>query len=294
LVEAYRAAGQGQFGEAITWARQAGSLVPPLERIEWYWNDGRKQSALAKSRERVQASPGEVLPLAVAAWIAWQADDRKQAQTWLAELSKIAHAADSNLPQLERLRPILEDLQLTSDFAKAPQVSSDIGDRPPLDSLGPGRWSPYPAPTWSLSDSQGVVFSSKQFQQKPTVIIFYLGLGCLHCVEQLQVFSPMVDRFKKSGIEVLAISTENQASLQTALSNYSESMHLPLLTNPELDLFKSMRCFDDFENQPLHGTFAINRQGRVVWQDIGPDPFMDAEFLLHEVIRLDTLEGGLE
>ncbi len=66
-------------------------------------------------------------------------------------------------------------------------------------------------------------------------------------------------------------------------------MRVPLLLNPELDLFKSMRCYDDFEDQPLHGTFVLDRQGRVVWQDIGASPFMDAEFVLREALRLDCL-----
>jgi peroxiredoxin len=225
----------------------------------------------------------------VGAWIAWHAGDQQQTRSWLEALSPLAHAADLTLLPFSRLRPILEELQLASSFAKAPEAASDIGDRPSLDSLGPGRWSPYPAPTWSLSDAQGKTYNSKQFRGKPTVIIFYLGLGCLHCVEQLQVFSPLVEEYAKSGIDVIAISTESRASLQTALSNYGKTMNIPLLTNPELDLFKSMRCFDDFENQPLHGTFALDRQGRVVWQDVGPEPFMDAEFLLREVVRLDDL-----
>src|SRR5439155_25394332 len=45
-------------------------------------------------------------------------------------------------------------------------------------------------------------------------------------------------------------------------------------------------AFDDFDGKPLHGTFLIDGGGRVRWQDVGMDPFMDGEFLLKEARRL--------
>jgi hypothetical protein len=35
----------------------------------------------------------------------------------------------------------------------------------------------------------------------------------------------------------------------------------------------------------LHGTYLISPEGKVIWQDIGADPFMDAAFLLKEAKR---------
>ncbi|MEM7232815.1 MAG: hypothetical protein AAF517_11595, partial [Planctomycetota bacterium] len=46
------------------------------------------------------------------------------------------------------------------------------------------------------------------------------------------------------------------------------------------------RCFDDFENTPLHGTFVISPDGRILWQDISYEPFMDPKFVLKEGLRL--------
>jgi hypothetical protein len=37
---------------------------------------------------------------------------------------------------------------------------------------------------------------------------------------------------------------------------------------------------------PLHGTFLIDGKGRVRWQEISYEPFMDAKFLLEESKRL--------
>jgi hypothetical protein len=53
-----------------------------------------------------------------------------------------------------------------------------------------------------------------------------------------------------------------------------------------LKVFKQYRAYDDFEQQPLHGTFLIDRQGLVRWQDISYEPFTEVEFLLRESKRL--------
>ena len=63
-------------------------------------------------------------------------------------------------------------------------------------------------------------------------------------------------------------------------------MPFPLLAGGDLDVFKKYRCFDDFENMTLHGTFLIDAQGYVRWQDISYDPFMDPDFVLNEAKRL--------
>ena len=67
-------------------------------------------------------------------------------------------------------------------------------------------------------------------------------------------------------------------------------MPIPLVSNAELDVFKAYRCYDDFEKQPLHGTFLIDREGLVLWQDISYEPFMEVDFLLKESQRLLSRE----
>jgi peroxiredoxin len=121
---------------------------------------------------------------------------------------------------------------------------------------------------------------------KPYVLILYLGFGCLHCAEQLGKFSPAVDRFREAGIEVIGVSTETPQSLAEGLKRYDREMRISLASNASLDVFKAFRCFDDFEGQALHGTIFVDGEGRIRWQDIGHEPFMDAEFLLQEARRL--------
>jgi hypothetical protein len=51
-------------------------------------------------------------------------------------------------------------------------------------------------------------------------------------------------------------------------------------------VFKAYRAFDDFEKQPLHGTYLIDGEGRVRWHDISYEPFNNPDFVLKEAARL--------
>ncbi len=285
-VLAFQSASASKYRDAITFARQSGSMIPNHFRLEWYSELGMHREALGKAKEFIKAEPTDVVALGNGIWIAWQANDRKQAKAWAVDFAKVSSATDKKVTLFQQLTPIFKDLAIDFDEIRKSALAKDLGHRPELDTLGPNRWSPYAAPTWDLTDNQGRQLSSKSCQGKPYVLIFYLGLGCLHCVEQLQALSPMLEQFEAAGLDVLAVSSETPVSLREGLVNYGKPMNIPLLANPDLGVFKEFRCFDDFENQPLHGTFVVDSKGRVRWQDLGAEPFMDIEFLLREAKRL--------
>ena len=123
-------------------------------------------------------------------------------------------------------------------------------------------------------------------------MIFYLGFGCLHCAEQLQAFAPQTKAFEDAGFNLVAISTDDLDGLQQSLDNYKDGdFPFPLVSDVGLEVFKKYRVYDDFEGQPLHGTFVIDPAGLVRWQDISYEPFMDHEFVLAEAQRLLGLDG---
>ncbi|MEO1984306.1 MAG: hypothetical protein ABGZ24_27635 [Fuerstiella sp.] len=66
----------------------------------------------------------------------------------------------------------------------------------------------------------------------------------------------------------------------------SDGFPFPLVSDADLNVFKKYRCYDDFENQPLHGTFLVDGEGRIRWQDISYEPFMDPDYVLKEAQRL--------
>ena len=109
----------------------------------------------------------------------------------------------------------------------------------------------------------------------------------INAAKQLHAFAPKVEEFKQAGIEVIAISSDDLPGLKISIANYDKGeLPIPLVANPELDIFQAYRAYDDFEKKPLHGTFLIDAEGLVRWQDISYEPFMDAEFLLKESHRL--------
>ena len=68
---------------------------------------------------------------------------------------------------------------------------------------------------------------------------------------------------------------------------------MPMLADPKLELFKRYRAFDDFEDQPLHGTFLIDAQGNVRFQRISADPFLDVEFIKTEAARVNRMRQAV-
>eukprot|EP00913_Durusdinium_trenchii_P023283 g21861.t1 len=234
----------------------------------------------AKSRKT------EVLPLAHLVDVLWKAGKRKEATEAFTKLRTLAGEADLHVPAMERLAEVAHELKMPTDWRTPAPPSKDTGKRPNLDSLGPFRWQPHTAANWSLKDVNGKAHSLKDYRGKPVVVIFYLGFGCLHCAEQLQAFAPKAKAFSDAGFSLIAISTDNQYELKKSHKNYKGTFPFPLVSDAKLDVFHKYRVFDDFEKQPLHGTFVIDGKGRVRWHDISYEPFMKPDFVLEEAKRL--------
>ncbi len=168
---------------------------------------------------------------------------------------------------------------------------SDFGPRPDLATLGPARWQPQPAPALALPRAGGGTFDLAGQRGKPTLVVFYLGFGCLHCVEQLRALGPKAAAFAELGIDVVAVGSDaaDQAAASLAAMSEAERFPFPLLADPQLAAFRAWRCYDDFEEMPLHGTFLVDGLGRVRWQDVSFEPFTKLDWLLGECKRLLVL-----
>ena len=251
---------------------------------------GNKKEA-QKLASQSAKSTNEVYPLANYVDILWKSEQEKEAIEQFKLLRKISSSIDLEHAVFQRLNPIAKKLNLPEDWRIQNKISHDVGERPSLDSLGPFRWTPSPAAQWSLTDGQGKNHSLNDYTGRPLIVVFYLGKGCAHCIEQLSAFAPEVDSFKQAGIDLIAISTDNVGGLrETFQLNKDKPFPFPLLSDTSLKVFKQYRVFDDFENQPLHGTFLIDRGGLVRWQDISYEPFTKINFLLKESKRLLSQE----
>jgi peroxiredoxin len=285
-LEGRQAIADGNFKTGLALLTKAGG-VDKLQLARARFLAGETDQAIKDVRAEVAAKKNEVHPQAILVDLLWRGEKKAEAIAAFKEMRELSRPIDIQSPVFARLAPVAKEMGLPDDWRLNKPLPTDIGDRPSLDSLGPFRWQPSPAPEWTLKDADGQEHSLKQFRGQPIVVIFYLGYGCLHCAEQLQAFGPMAKAFEAAGMPLVAISTDDQEGLKRSIEGYEVGpMPIQLLANADLDVFKSYRCYDDFEQQTLHGTFVIDGDGLVRWQDISYTPFMDPKFVLQEADRL--------
>ncbi len=272
--------------------RLEGLKTVSKERLAAMWfQAGDRDKALKLARESVDAAANQVHPLAVLTELQWQAGKTNEALATFATLRGLSAWMDTDLPIVRRLAPVVAASKASDaakDWRPAPAYPADSGTRPALDSLGSFRWTPQPAPPLSVMGSDGKPIALSDFHGRPVLLVFYLGGGCLHCVEQLRLLAPRTEDFKKAGIEILAISTETVEGLAKTREKAGKDGRIAfrLAADPTLAAFQQWHAHDDFEGTPLHGVFLIDGEGRVRWQDIGFEPFTDFHFLLPEARRL--------
>jgi peroxiredoxin/tetratricopeptide (TPR) repeat protein len=286
-VRAYRALAQGDAEETrkqLNLAKMDSS--PRIARVHQQLGDIDKAIELA--REKIKADPGQVLAHAILASACWRKGDRDEAIKAFQSLRERSAQLDRDIPVFAELAPIAAELKLSADWRNASSVSPDAGARPDLATLGPFRWHPYVAPPFVLEAENREPVPIAQFRGKPLLLVFYLGAGCSHCIEQLNALAPVTDGFSEAGIEVLAVSTETPDGLKKTLEKSKDGKGYPfkVVSDHGFEAFKAFRSFDDFENIPLHGTFLIDANGLVRWQNISYQPFTDVKWLLGESKRL--------
>ena len=257
---------------------------------------GLNEKAEKLARKASEKRDGRIYFSANLAYVLASLDKQEEALETFDALREFSARANMDMPVFERLAPLAELRELPADWRVPITTPEDIGERPDLTTLGPMRWSPPPALPWTAQDGTGKDVSLSDYEGRPVLVVFFLGLGCVHCVEQLQALEPAVEDFRSAGIEIVTIGTDTVAELAKAEGDDREQVYpFPILSNSDLDLFKLYHAYDDFEDMPLHGTFLVDGKGKVRWQDISYEPFMDTEFLLKEskrLLGLPSVEGN--
>jgi peroxiredoxin len=221
----------------------------------------------------------------------------KAAREAYARLVPMARWADRDTPVFRRIDAIVARWKADSTW-KAPEASpapssgsEDTAiNRIDLTNLGPLVWTPFPAEPLSGTDTAGAPWSLAAHKGRNVLVIFFLGGKCAHCMQQLQVFGKEFEALKKLGVDTIAVNTDN-AEATRALKHNADGVKfpMPMIADPKLESFKRYRAYDDFEGQPLHGTFLIDAQGNVRFQRISADPFLDVEFIKAEAARVDRI-----
>ena len=249
----------------------------------FYAEAGLNEKGEELAREAAEDKLGQAQPHANLAYVLDQVGKREEALDVFRELREISAEFDLEMPAFGRLEALAAAEGLPKDWRVELVIPDDVGDRPDLTTLGPKRWTAPPAPDWSCEDSLGKTHTLADSTGKPRILILFLGFGCAHCVEQLHAFGPAAEDFAAAGIDIITIGDDAAEEL----NKYDPGQFpFPVLADSEYEVFKSYRCFDDFENVPLHGTFLIDGDNKMRWQDVSYEPFTDTVFLLAESKRL--------
>lgn len=285
-LKGHKAVAATAFKGGLELLRKAGGV--DQDYLAWVqFKAGEIDKAIEAAQKAVRSRKNEVIPLSRLVELQWLAGKKEDAKASLDQLRDISSSIDTTAPIYARIAPISQELGYPKDWKVEKPPRPDTGMRPPLDWLGPVRWQPSPAPAWTLRDVQGADHALGDYHGKPVVVLFFLGHGCLHCAQQVQAFGGAAKDFADAGIDIIGVSSDDAAGLKQSIENYQGgAIPFPLVADNGQGTFKSYRCYDDFEQQPLHGTFFIDGAGFIRWQDISYEPFQDTKFLLGEALRL--------
>jgi len=151
-----------------------------------------------------------------------------------------------------------------------------------------------PAADFDLPDHNDV---QKQLsalgKDRPIVVVFYLGYGCSHCVAQLLALDQDLHYFSELDADVVAISSDTPLHTSEKYKEYGE-FHFPVLADVDYRVSQTWGVYlpetvdkPEFMN---HGTFIVDRNGRVIWGTIGKEPFLDNKTLLHVIAQSQGLK----
>jgi peroxiredoxin len=260
----------------------------PKDRQARLWLDlGDKK----KAEEVAKTAGPELAPLAAKAEVLAAVGKVEDAKKAFAEVRKLAFDLDSDLPLVRRLTVLANSFGIEGEWRNAAPKRTDSGKRPALASLGPIHWQPPHAPKWEALTLDGKAISAEDCSGKPTLLLFYLGSSCTHCMTQINAFAKVNSQFEQSGIQLVGITREPM-STAGQVAEQMDSKKMPpfaILCDPSLAAFKAFRAYDDFEGEALHAAVLIDGNGLLRWLDISWEPFTNTSFLLDEAKRLLNL-----
>ncbi len=232
---------EGKFSDALDHLKKVGNL--PKEQLAYALSlAGDHDEAVKKAREEATDAAEAVLPRAVLVEVLRKKGDQDAARTEFETLRKLAATADLTIPALARLSSFSQELGYPEDWRK------------PLDLLKISACAPH----WiHLAHSLGVrgqrspgacrsyrqeVVAPSDFGNQPVVVFFYLGHGCIHCVEQLNTFVPWPKNTQLPGFNSSQLAPIRRTLCTNRWSKPSkmEAFRFPILANPELDHLRNI------------------------------------------------------
>ncbi|MEY3174056.1 MAG: putative peroxiredoxin [Planctomycetota bacterium] len=150
-----------------------------------------------------------------------------------------------------------------------------------------------PAPDFSLTDDRNTPHTlSRLAQNRPVVVVFYLGYGCSHCVAQLVSLDRDAHYFRELDADIVAISADPAEHTAQRFAEYGR-FRFNVLSDPDRTVAKQWGVFHAAQGEQDewmdHGTFVVDRNGKVIWSRQGNEPWLDNQTLLHVIARSQGL-----
>ncbi len=146
------------------------------------------------------------------------------------------------------------------------------------------------APDFTLSDTDDKpVALSEKLKHGPVVLVFYYGYHCNHCVSQLFALNKDIEKFRELGATVLTVSADPSDQTRERFKQYG-AFGFPVLSDPANAVAAKYGTYAPSkkpgeDGDLMHGTFVIDRTGRVLWTNRGEGPFTENRTLLVELHR---------
>ncbi len=244
---------RGYFKTAVSYYERA---------LEYEQNDGFSLSGLVMANEALNL--------------------KTVAERYAGRLAYVWSNADPGLPWVERVRKLYPN---PSPIAYTPAVERTYIPAE-LKSFGPSNWEPFAAPELNVLNVDGKRVHLTDYRGKNVLLVFFLGEACVHCVGQLKSINDKMPDFQAQNTVVLGVCSQTPTLLKKSL--ILNPVKVTFLSDNNHENARRFSSYDDFENIELHSTILIDKQGKVRWKRTGGDPFMNIDFLLGEIKRLNA------
>jgi len=258
-------------------------LAWPVMRLvgDAYFKRGDYRSAVDAYEQALENEPNDAFSLSGLARTWYALKNAEQAELYAGRLAHVWSNADPGLKWMTEVtklglgkRPVADTL--------APERVYRPQD---LDRLGPSNWAPYAAPKLDVANGEGKPVRLEDYHGQNVVLVFFIGDYCIHCVEQLAAMNKRMTEFEEKKAVVLAVCSAPPS--QTKASSSLKDVKIPILSDSNHENARRFASYDDFEEIELHSTILIDGAGRVRWKRTGGAPFMNIDFLLQELGRVN-------
>jgi len=143
-----------------------------------------------------------------------------------------------------------------------------------------------PAPAVKLGDTNGARRDLAEFRRRNVVLVFFRGIDCPHCTDQLRNLLRQTREAKGFDAEIVAVSSELILDAKRAFEilQVSAADRFHLFVDESHSAFRAFGCLES--DDPQHGLFLIDRNGAIRAAYKGSFPFDDAAEVIRQVGEL--------